>query len=176
MGITRSTAANRVKSRPTSRTLEFWLLVPVSIVIIAGIYLVLMAQSHQMQQTIPGGNGGALINLNEINASDQLQSLLDFYDNPKDRTFSALKILVFLQDRGRLDSVNDLREIRVTRSEIEQTRGLTSFKQRLEEIQEGTAPGEEVSFPPRPPADGQDLFDSAHPEKCEGPRSPRHLS
>ncbi len=136
MGITRSTTATRAKTGRASsgRTLEFWLLLPVSIAVLAGICLVLTAQSYQMSNPVPGIEGGKPLNLNEISSSGQIQPLLNFYDNPRDRVFAALKILVFLQDSGRLNSVNDLREIRVTRREIKRTRGLSSFAERLSEL------------------------------------------
>ena len=129
MGITRSTAESRAKSRgPSSRALEFRLLLAVSIVIAAGIYLVVEAQSRLMPISFPGGD---LVNLNEINSSAQLLPLLDFYDNSKDCAFAAVKIVTFLQDRGPVESVNDLREIRITQRDIERERGLSSFAERL---------------------------------------------
>jgi cell division protein FtsI/penicillin-binding protein 2/cell division protein FtsW (lipid II flippase) len=138
MAITRSTAATRAKSKTPagSRALEFWLLLPVSIVIVAGICLVVSAQTHQMQ-------GAELVNLNEMDSSAQLQSLLDFYENPKDASFAAVSLWVFLQDHGRVDSVNALREARVSQRDIRRTRGLTSFPERLGSLREAD-PKEDV--------------------------------
>ena len=117
-------------------------MLPVSIVIIAGIYLVLAAQSRHAEIF---AFGGAPLNLNEINSSAQLQPLLDFFDNPSDRAFAAHKILAFIQDRGPVESVNYLREIRITRREIERERGLSSFAERLSAFREDqTVP---LSFP-----------------------------
>ena len=142
MAITQSTAADRAKSRkpPGGRALEFWLLLPVSIVIIAGILLVVTAQSRQMEET------GRPLDLNEISSSAQLQSLLDFYDNPKDGQFAALNIWAFLQDRGRIDSVSELREIRLSGSDVRRARGLTSFPERLSGPGEGKG-NKEISLP-----------------------------
>ncbi len=135
MGITRSTAKGR-SGKPSSRALEFRLLLAISILIAAGIYLVLAAQSRQMP--IPAA-GGELLNLNEINSPAQLQPLLDFYDNSSDCAFAAVKIVAFLQDRGPVESVNDLRKIRITQSEIERERGLGSFADRLRAAREDPA-------------------------------------
>jgi cell division protein FtsW (lipid II flippase) len=135
MAITRSPAASRIKSgSPSSRPLEFRLLLLVTAILVLGIALALMAQSRQMEEIVPGASGGVLLNLNEINTSAQIQPLLGFYENPKDGTFAALRALVFLQDHDRLDSVNELKIIRVTQREIERTRGLASFKERLAKL------------------------------------------
>jgi cell division protein FtsI/penicillin-binding protein 2/cell division protein FtsW (lipid II flippase) len=147
MGITRSTAANRTTSGGfPGRALEFWLLLPVSVVIIAGICLVLMLQSHQMEDAVPGTDQGKLLNVNEISSSIQLQSLLNFYESPREQTFAALRVMAFLQDRGRIDSVVELREIRITPLEIERTKGLNSFAERLSKLREAD-PGAANSLP-----------------------------
>jgi cell division protein FtsW (lipid II flippase) len=137
MSITRSTAATRVKSgKPAGRALELWLLLPVSIAIIAGICLVLRAQSYQMEIPTPGIIGGKPLNLNGIKSADQIQPLLDFYENPNDRAFAALNILNFLQERTRMDSVNELREMRVPLAEIRRQHALGSFTERLRILRE----------------------------------------
>jgi cell division protein FtsI/penicillin-binding protein 2/cell division protein FtsW (lipid II flippase) len=132
MATTRSTAANRTKSgKPSHRSLELWLLLTVSAVIVTGICLLLAAQSSQWEAPVPGVAGGKPVNLNEINSTFQLQSLLDFYDSPRDRNFAALHIMAFLQDKGRIESVSELREIRITPREIERPGGLSAFVERL---------------------------------------------
>jgi cell division protein FtsI/penicillin-binding protein 2/cell division protein FtsW (lipid II flippase) len=136
MAITRSTAANRAHSgSPSGRSLEFRLLLLVSITLLVGIGLVLTAQSRQMDAAIPG-SGGRLPNLNEMNSTAQLQSLLGFYENPKDATFAALRVMVFLQDRGPIDSVSELRDIQITLREIERNKGLTDLRERAQKLRE----------------------------------------
>jgi cell division protein FtsI/penicillin-binding protein 2/cell division protein FtsW (lipid II flippase) len=137
MAITRSTAASRAKpGSPSDRSLEFRLLLLVSITLLVGIGLVLTAQSRQMDAAISGSGGGMLLNLNAINSTAQIQPLLGFYENPKDAAFAVLKLRVFLQDRGRMDSVSELREIRVALREIERNKGLTDLKERAQKLRE----------------------------------------
>jgi cell division protein FtsI/penicillin-binding protein 2/cell division protein FtsW (lipid II flippase) len=137
MGITRSNAVSRAKTKtPSGRALEFWLLLPVSIVILAGTYLVLTAQSNLMEIRATGSAGVKPINLNGISSSAELQSLLDFYENSRDRTFAALRMMVFLQERERIDSVSELREIRVTQQETARLGRLSSFAERFKAARE----------------------------------------
>jgi cell division protein FtsI/penicillin-binding protein 2 len=107
------------------------LLVPVSVVIAVGMCLVLMQQSHQMNADVSGSGTGKILNINEIDSFAQLQAILSFYESPRDRNFAALRMMAFLQDHGRIESVGELREIRITPLEIERTRGLSSFADRL---------------------------------------------
>ena len=110
-------------------------MLPVSVLILAGICLVLMAHTHQIEQPAPGGSGGEPLNLNETRSSAQLEPLLDFYDNPRDRSFAAVRILSYLHDRDRIDSVNEIREIRVSVQDIKRRGGLTSFAERLTKLE-----------------------------------------
>ena len=135
MGVTRSTAANRARRKPTpaSRALEFWLMLSVSVLILGGIFLILAAQSPGMQRS------EQTLNLNEINSSAQIPPLLNFYDNPRDRNFAVLQIMGFLLDkeRGRIESVSELRQIRVTRRDIDRRGGLSSFADRARGLRSG---------------------------------------
>jgi cell division protein FtsW (lipid II flippase) len=136
MAITRSTAANRADLEPPSgRKLESRLMILVSILLIGGIWLILKTQSYEEMEK-SGIRGSKPLNLNEVRSSAELQPLLSFYDSPRDQTFAALRILVFLQEQGSVGSVNDLRKIRITPREIERTKGLSSFAERLKESRE----------------------------------------
>ncbi len=137
MGITRSTAATRTNSNQRSgRATEFWLLCAVSAVILVGLYLVYSVQSRQMEEAVSVVHGGSLVNLNEMDSSSRFQTLIDFYDTPKDQSFAMLRAMSFLQDRGRIEGIGELREIRVSASDIQRTRGLVSFPERLKKIRE----------------------------------------
>ena len=96
MGVTRSTAANRARTQrtPAGRALEFWLMLPVSVLILGGSFLVVKAQSYEMQRA------GKPLNLNEIDSSAQIQPLVNFYENPRDRNFALFeRITDFLLGR-----------------------------------------------------------------------------
>jgi cell division protein FtsW (lipid II flippase) len=131
MAITRSTAANRARSAPHSgRALELWLLLPVSIVLIAGIWLVLKAQFYEIEKA-PGITGNKPLNLNEVRSPGELQPMLGFYDTPQDRNFAAQKIIVFLQDHSPIESVGALRTLHINRRDVEHAGGAKSFVERL---------------------------------------------
>lgn len=112
MTITRSSAADRSKFEIyLGRKSEFWLLLSVSVVLTAGMWLIVLAQSYRAETSEPAGKP---LNLNEARSSADLMPLLGFLDNPQDRNFAASKISAFLQDRERLDSVNELQSIKVS--------------------------------------------------------------
>ena len=57
-------------------------------------------------------------------------------EDPQDRGFAARSILAYIGDRGRLDSVSELRQIRVSRSQVERASGLSLYKQLLKRPRE----------------------------------------
>jgi cell division protein FtsI/penicillin-binding protein 2/cell division protein FtsW (lipid II flippase) len=149
MTITHSRAADRAKFEIyLGRRVEFWLLLLVSIVMTAGMWLVLLAQSYRAEISEPAGKP---LKLNEVRSSADLMPLLGFFDNPQERSFAASRILAFIQDRERLNSVNELQSIRVSRRQIDRTGGLSSFVERLRQRHTDRGEGS-VSIPLLTPA------------------------
>jgi cell division protein FtsI/penicillin-binding protein 2/cell division protein FtsW (lipid II flippase) len=131
MAITRSTAADRARSasqgKYVSRNTEFFLLFFISAVLCAGIWLVLSAQSEQM--------AGQPLNLNEAHAPTDLLPVLQFLDSPPDRAFAASRIYAFLQERETINSLSDLRAIRLERDQLRHAPG--AFNERLKKLGDG---------------------------------------
>jgi hypothetical protein len=80
--------------------------------------------------------GNKLLNLNDLQSSAELQSPLGFFDDPQDRNYAALRILAFLQDQGPIASVNELRQIRVSRNQVKRTSGLSYYAELLKKSSE----------------------------------------
>jgi cell division protein FtsI/penicillin-binding protein 2/cell division protein FtsW (lipid II flippase) len=140
MGITRSTAASRAKSADTSRregtgrNLELSLLLLISAAFVFGIWLLCSAFSRGASGRLSGT--GAPLNLNEAHAPGDLVPLLQFFENPQDRDFAARRIVSFLQEKGTVQSVSDLRTIRVTRDQLTRE-GASIFRERLQKPGQG---------------------------------------
>jgi cell division protein FtsI/penicillin-binding protein 2/cell division protein FtsW (lipid II flippase) len=131
MAITRSTAADRAGSanqnESVSRNLELFLLLLISAVLCAGIWLVLSAQSQSV--------AGQPINLNEAHAPADLLPTLQFLDSPQDRSFAASRILAFIREQETINSLSDLRSIGLNRDQVRQATGI--FSERLKKLGNG---------------------------------------
>jgi cell division protein FtsI/penicillin-binding protein 2/cell division protein FtsW (lipid II flippase) len=135
MAITQSKAADRIRSADrmaaqyAGRNLEFVLLLLISAVLAAGMWLVLSAHSR--------GMSGRPLNLNDAHTPADLLPLLQFFDDPRDRSFAASAIAAFLRDRGPIDSVSDLRSIRTTRDQTKKLGASSVFRERFKTNESG---------------------------------------
>jgi cell division protein FtsI/penicillin-binding protein 2/cell division protein FtsW (lipid II flippase) len=131
MAITRSTTADRAgsvyQSKSISRNLELFLLLLISAVLCVGIWLVLSAQSQSI--------AGQPVNLNKAHAPTDLLPVLQFLDSPQERSFAASRILTFIEEQGAINSLSDLRSIRLSRGQVRQATGI--FSERLKKLGEG---------------------------------------
>ncbi len=108
----------------------------VSTALVLGIGLILLAQSRQVEPAAPSAPGGKLLDLNNLQSSADLQSVLLFLEDPQDRGFAARSILAYIRDRGRVDSVGELRQIRVSRNQLEKAGGLSFYRELLKRPRE----------------------------------------
>jgi cell division protein FtsI/penicillin-binding protein 2/cell division protein FtsW (lipid II flippase) len=130
MTITRSSAADRAQSsnQPNradygGRNLELFLLLIITAVLGVGLWLVLSAQAN--------GVPSQSTNLNEAKTPSDLFPVLQFYDDPQERIFAASTILAFLQNHEPLQSLSDLRAIRITLGQINKAGVSGNFKERF---------------------------------------------
>jgi cell division protein FtsW (lipid II flippase) len=135
MAITRSSAEDRSRSASQSRSggrnLELFLLLLISAVLCVGIWLVLSAQSR----SAVGRPINLPINLNGAHTPTDLLPALQFLDSPQDRSFAASRIIVFIQEKEAIDSLSDLRFIRLNRDQIRQATGI--FSERVKKFGNG---------------------------------------
>ena len=162
MAITRSRAADRAQQgkklgpyTTESRNLELSLLLLVSMVLAAGIWLVLRAQAYSLDAAEEAIGRGTLLNLNEIKNLADLYPALGFFADPGDRNFAAQCIVEFVRGRDKIESINELRSIRVTAGQVERTRGPVEFRSRLNDLRAGSSNAERLSLPLLTPAEFQ---------------------
>jgi cell division protein FtsI/penicillin-binding protein 2/cell division protein FtsW (lipid II flippase) len=140
MALTKSRAADRAgsakysRNKYVSRNLELSLLLLITVVLGIGLWLALSAQSQGMNESA--------YNLNQAADSKELVPLLNFFDDPRERSFAAVSILSYLRDHGPIESVGDLRRVQATRKQIAGLRVKGILKDRLDK-----AGAEEDSIP-----------------------------
>jgi cell division protein FtsW (lipid II flippase) len=151
MAITRSTAAER-ELRATryaypgttgTRTLETYLLLAGSSVIVLGLFLVYQARMSELENEAARGQR---VNLNQVRTVEELLPRLGLFPDPEDRTFAARRIRERLRERE-LESVGELGSIRVTADEIRRTRGLDLYASRLSDVIEQSGKNASPSLP-----------------------------
>lgn len=152
MAVTRSTAAERAHIRPRAtfskpgslRGAEILWLLPASVLIAAGLFLVYRAKS-----STPGE--GAL-NLRTVDRREQLLPYLGFFTSPADRQFAAKRIYDYLSDNGNnLPNVGSLAKIRVKGKDVLATPKLDAFRKHVQALPSRDR-GSETSIPLLTPA------------------------
>jgi cell division protein FtsW (lipid II flippase) len=163
MGVTRSTAEDRIRQESRygrtgqTRDIEFALLLVVSVVVASGVWLVLRARAPELDAAQAGLGSGALLNLHDIKRAADLFPALGFLAEPRDRSFASQRIIEFLRDHESISSAGELRTIRVTSGQVEHTRGLSRFTERLNELRQRNGAAGQVSFPLLTGADFQQM-------------------
>jgi len=139
MSITRSTAASRGRFETrTGRKLELRLLAAVSAVVLAGIGLLVMAQTQTWKEAPVRP-----LNLSSAISPAELERVLNLFEHPGDRKFAAQKIVAYLRNHHP-ESVGDLRVVRISLQDVARTPDLKSFAQRAGAFRER---GSDYSFP-----------------------------
>ena len=131
MAVTRSSAADRMQSRPRAtgtfvpRNLEFAGLVFASLTLVCGIALVYSAKRHAIAQA------GQPLNLRSVDRAEQIIPHLTVFASPYDREFAARKILARLREEGEIANVGALAAIPVTRRDLQLNRRLQHWREPL---------------------------------------------
>ncbi|MGH9632685.1 MAG: FtsW/RodA/SpoVE family cell cycle protein [Bryobacteraceae bacterium] len=136
MAVTRSTTTERARKsalqtslfRPrATRSSELVWLMAGSILLLAGFTLIYLASTAQMGQP-----DAKVLNLKQAERREQLLPFLPMFSLPAERELAARKIHNLLQESdGTLPNVGAIARLRVTRREIEGSRRLDSFRERL---------------------------------------------
>jgi len=126
MAVTRSRAAERVRTRPAAgwRAGEALAMLAASVVLIFGFLLVYQAKSRPFAETGKGLESKQLLDLNHLGSIEELLPRLDVFSETAERQFAARKIY---DAAGALRNVGALARMRVTPAELESARGLTSI-------------------------------------------------
>ncbi len=132
MAVTRSRTSDRASARYGGRNLELFLMLLITVILMAGTGLVLSAQSR--------GTPGRALDLNNRRSSADLLPALQFFDDSKDRSFAASSIAAFLRDRGSIGSVSELRAVRATQAQIKKLGASSVFRERLKKSGEDSIP------------------------------------
>lgn len=146
MGVTLSTAADRRRQPdpagipglgPAPRDRETLLVAGALVVFLLGLTLVYMAVAHPFEETQAGIAKGEIVDLHALRQPEQLLPLLDFLDEPAERTFVARRIFRRVQEEP-VPNVGELAKIRVPISEIQGESSLPVLSQRAEGVQAPT--------------------------------------
>ena len=135
MAITRSSTADRAAVRRTSGPRRLWRLgelactVAAGLLVGVGLYQVHGAKSQGLAEIDQGLAGKQLLNLNTVDAQEQLLPALTMFPDPAERTFVARKIYYLCT--GNLSNVGALARARVTAEELNRARGLKNLRDRL---------------------------------------------
>ena len=151
MAVTRSTAADRrqreaaapgagfaVQGLPgaPTRNRETLLLAAAALVVLFGWILVYLATVKPLEEIAPQLASGQIVNLNDLRGSDQLLPVLDGLDSSAERAFVAQQIWQRAHEGG-FPNVGEIERIRVSATEIEADRRLTSLRERLDARRQG---------------------------------------
>ncbi|HEY3380567.1 MAG TPA: FtsW/RodA/SpoVE family cell cycle protein [Vicinamibacterales bacterium] len=146
MRMTHSTAAERAETavatrRARGRGFELVGLLAASLVAVAGLWLVYSAQRSALADAAPALTAGRLVNLNEVDRSEQLLPLLEtVLADAGERRFVADRLASWLNTpdgtgspRRQIQGVNALGTIALTETDLKSSRRLLSFRDRLAE-------------------------------------------
>ena len=134
MAVTRSTSSQRVTVRATARRQTGWRFTELvgillaGALVAAGLYLVFHARMPNAAEINAGLASKQLLNLNELNAREDLIPALSMFGEGAEREFVARKIFYVA---GSLANVGAIARIRVTADEVRGIRGLRSFRDRM---------------------------------------------
>jgi cell division protein FtsW (lipid II flippase) len=112
--------------RAGARTSELLWLAAASAVVIAGLWLVYAAKSHNL-----GEVEKTTLNLNEITGPQQLIPLLGMIPGDADQTYVANRIYDARRRGREFDNAGAIARMRVTEADLSMARGLTSIPARL---------------------------------------------
>jgi cell division protein FtsW (lipid II flippase) len=138
MAVTRSTSIDRSQERRGSRSgsrafrwrgAELLALVAAGAAVAFGLHLVYQAKSQGLTGIDSGLAARQLLNLNDLNArEDLLPALTAIFPQQAERDFAARKIYYIV---GGLPNVGAIARIRVTADEVSRERSLAGFRARL---------------------------------------------
>jgi len=133
MAVTRSRSVERVQASQRGklafawrRTEALWMLAA-SLLLLFGFFLVYRAKSRSFAEIEAGLANKQLLNLNDLNAREDLLPYLAIFTEPAERQFVARRIY---DASGSLPNVGALARLRVSESEILAARGLKAFRGR----------------------------------------------
>ena len=110
------------------RWIELACLAAAGVLVSAGLYLVFHARMPNAAPIDAGLASKQLLNVNELNAREDLIPALSMFSEGAEREFAARKIFYAA---GGLSNVGAIARIRVTAEEVRAVRGLKSFRDRL---------------------------------------------
>ncbi len=134
MAITRSSTADRAVVRRASGQRRQWrrnelaCTLAAGLLVAAGLYLVHKAKSQAPAETDRGLAAKQLLNLNNLEAREELLPALTMFPDAAEREFVARKIFYVA---GGLSNVGAIARIRVTAEEAGNSRGLAHFRERM---------------------------------------------
>lgn len=165
MAVTRSTAADRRRQASpvpkgtmpipglagapllNHRNREALLLAAGALAILLGLMLVYLATVKPLDGVDRKIASGEIVNLNALRSAEQLLPVLDVFDSSAERAFAAREIWKRAHQGG-LPNVGELSRIRVSASDVEGDRRLTSFRARMETARHRAGrEGENVTIP-----------------------------
>jgi len=123
-----------VRTHAAGREWEFLGLMAATVIVVVGFFLVYFAKSHADGETEKD-----TININQLKGPQQLIPYLGMIEAPPDQEYVANRIFEHLSKGGRFDNVGAIARIRVTESDVEASRGLVSFPQRLSQVRHNNA-------------------------------------
>jgi cell division protein FtsW (lipid II flippase) len=156
MAVTRSTAADRRQRESAGRFsqsgalpgprhglepgrgLETLLLAGGALAVLFGLVLVYLAVTRPLAEIQKGLAAGEIVNLNDLRQPEQLLPLLEFLDEPAERSFVAREIAEALQGHEAAN-VGELSRLRVPVSTVEKSSRLPGLKARAKAARARTA-------------------------------------
>ncbi len=107
------------RTAPAERRRELPWLLSASVLVCAGLGLVLFAKTANFSELSARLDHGEMLNLNAVTKPEQLLPFLQIYTDPAERELVAERIANYVRTRGPLPNVGALARLRVGRREIE---------------------------------------------------------
>ncbi len=140
MAVTRSWEQRTViqigpweKTAPAERRRELPWLIGASVMVCAGLGLMLFAKTANFSDLSARLANGELLNLNAVTKPEQLLPALQIFSDPAERELAAERIASYIQKHRPLPNVGALARLRVTRQEIESQPGWHVLRSQLQQ-------------------------------------------
>jgi len=121
------------KVAPVERRQELPWLIGASVVVCAGLCLVLYAKTSNFSDSAARLEHGELLDLNSVTRPDELLPVLQIFPDPAERELVAKRLANYIQTHRPLANVGALARLRVSKQEIENEPGWHMLRDQLQQ-------------------------------------------
>ena len=121
-----------VRTAPPERKHELPWLMGASLMVCAGLFLVLSAKTSNFAELSGRLERGEILNLNTLTSAEQALPFLEAFRDPVERELVAERLMAYVQTHRPLPNVGALARLRVSRQEIESDPRWQALREQLQ--------------------------------------------